>query len=344
MTRNLAAGIIGLALFAMFSVVLAKIDPYVEDPSAEWGGVESPHSVWSATAAVAHYGHLGSYSDMDALSFEFEEPAQNWPIELAVPICGQHFKDVYPSAALVGPGLDVPAEETLPFELPEGVGAQVFTSEHDDSRTGTDNMFAIDAYRPAAFFTNIPEAGIYTLVIWEPEGNIGSYVVGTGSNHDQFGPRSDAELDTAFNDVFSGLWMQQDCNAPIATASCPVTTNEGGTLAEVPQTVERAKVGEGFVLTGDVRDTSTCLPIADAQITYWLVNEAGEYDADHEGLVTTNAQGLYQIESNRPGSYGPDAHIHLAITAPGYESVVTVFVLEDETETSGFLPVALNPT
>lgn len=343
MTRKLVLGVIGLALLGMFSVTLAKISPYIEDPTAEWGGIESPLPVWNATAVVAHYGRLGTYGDMDALSFEFDTSIENWPIELTVPICGSHFKDVYPSAALVGYGLEVPAEGSLPFELPEGMGAQIFISEHDDLRSGSDNMFAIDAYRPSAFQTDIPEAGTYTLVIWEPEGNVGAYVVGTGSNHDLFEPRADSTIDAAFNELFSGLWMQQDCNAPIATESCPVTVNEGGTIAEIPQTIARAKVGEGFVLTGDVRDATTCLPIVDAQVTYWLVNESGEYDADHEGFTLTNAQGVYHIESNRPGSYGPEAHIHLAVSAPGYETVITVYVLESEAETSAVFPLVLNP-
>ncbi|MBZ0284597.1 MAG: hypothetical protein K8L97_27910 [Anaerolineae bacterium] len=343
MTRKLAIGIIGLALLVIFSVASAKISPYIEDPAAEWGDLESPFLVWNATAVVAHYGRLGTYGDMDAFSFEFNSNVENWPIELAVPICGSHFKDVYPSAALVGPGLEIPAEGSLPFELPEGMGAQIFVNEHNDSRSGSDNMFAIDAYRPSTFQTDIPEAGMYTLVIWEPEGNVGAYVVGTGLNYDQFEPRTDSAIDAAFNELFSGLWMQQDCNAPVAAQSCPLTVNEGGTLADIPQTVERAKVGEGFVLTGDVRDATTCLPIEDAQVTYWLVNESGEYDADHEGMASTNAQGAYRIESNRPGSYGPEAHIHLAVSAPGYETVITVYILQSNDESSANFLLALNP-
>jgi len=334
---------IGLVLLNIFGIALAKIDPYIEDQTAEWGDLDASLPVWSATAAVAHYGRLGEYGDMDAFSFPFSNAVENWPVEIVVPVCGAHFQAVYPSLALVGPGLDIPADDVLPFDLPEGMGAAVFNTIQDDSRLRGDNMVAIDSYQPDSFQINIPAAGIYTLVIWEPDGNVGAYALATGANHDQFAPRPESELAAAFRQLETGSWMQQDCNAPIATEACPVTVNEGGTMAEIPQTIARAKVGEGFVLTGDVRDATTCSPIADAQVTYWLVNESGEYDADHEGFTLTNAQGVYHIESNRPGSYGPEAHIHLAVSAPGYETVLTVYVLESEDETSAVFPLALNP-
>jgi hypothetical protein len=320
-----------------FNNAAAKSDPYVEDPDDDWGDSSSPVEVWSAEAAVAHYGRLGTYGDVDAFAFTFDAPVQDWPVAASVPDCGEHFQHVYPAMALIGPGLNQPASNELPFAMPEGAGAEVFTKERREFTNGT-----VEPYEASLVF-DIPRPGTYLLAIWEPEGNAGAYMLSTGSRHDQFAERAQAEWDAVIQQLDSGGWMGQDCDAPLAAETCPATSGQVGG-ANLPTPPERATVGDGgFVLTGVVRDAATCLPLADAQLTFWLVNEQGEYDADHEGRLFTNQQGRYRIESNRPGSYGPPGHIHLAIGAPGYGLLVTEYVLGAGEGDAATFDMALRP-
>lgn len=340
MLRKTVFTLLMLALVA--GSVLAKGDPYFEDPKNEWGDLSQPAAVWSTEAAVQNLGRLGTYGDVDAFAFEFDGAMKNWPVELIVPSCGEHFNMVYPSMAVIGPGLSTPDAGTVPFDLPEGVGAEVFTSPVAENASRmvsqNSNSVGIDAYIPAIFNVAIPEAGTYTVAVWEPNGNVGAYALATGTKHDLFASRADEEWDAAMRNLETGAWMEQDCSAPLAAANCPVTRGSAVTT-EVPEAPQRAKVGEGFVLSGVVLDTATCLPVNEAEITYWLVNEQGEYDSDHEGVVLTNAQGRYQIESNRPGSYGPPPHIHVAVQAEGYTSVVTEILLDEDDLTQATLDI-----
>lgn len=340
MTRKIV--LIMLMIAAVCGTALAKGDPYFEDPTSEWGDVSQPVSVWSTEAAVQNFGLLETYGDVDAFTYTFDQPLKNWPVELIVPACGEHFAALYPSVAVIGPGLDAPESGALPFDLPEGVGAQVFNTPPSTNLSRmvsqNSNSVGIDAYIPGLFNVPIPEAGTYTLAVWEPNGNMGAYALVTGTHRDMFASRSDVEWTAAIRKLETGSWMEQDCAAPLAAASCPVTQGSAQTT-DIPDAPQRAQVGEGFVLTGQVLDTATCLPVSEAQVTYWLVNEQGEYDADHEGFVLTNAQGRYRIESNRPGSYGPPPHIHVGVIAPGYETLITEILLEADDLTQGTLDI-----
>lgn len=82
-------------------------------------------------------------------------------------------------AALFGPGLPAAAHDLLPAEHPEGLGAVVFPSE-----------FSSDFFEPftqtsywgrQAFVLSLPEDGTYYLLVWQPAGETGKYVLATGS-------------------------------------------------------------------------------------------------------------------------------------------------------------------
>ncbi|MBI5668891.1 MAG: hypothetical protein HZC41_12865 [Chloroflexi bacterium] len=330
-------------LFGLAGAALAKVNPYIEPTDSDWGGLDNAEPAsWEATAAVGLFGRLAAVGDVDAFAYTFDEPRRDWRVEILVPVCDQHFVEFYPSVALIGPGLDAPEAGSLPFELSDGMGAQVLTTPYAEKRAAsTSNFIGLDAYRGAVMTADIPEAGSYTLAVWEPEGHVGAYALSTGDQHDQFGKRPESEIRAAYRALETGSWLGADCDAPAVAATCPATDGQIGAAAE-PEAPERAKVGAGFVLTGAVVDASTCQPIRDARITYWLVNEQGEYDADHRGTLSTNRQGLYRIESNRPGQYGPPPHIHLQIIAPGYQSLVTEYILQGDEDTADF-PIALLP-
>jgi protocatechuate 3,4-dioxygenase beta subunit len=86
----------------------------------------------------------------------------------------------------------------------------------------------------------------------------------------------------------------------------------------------RTSVGSGYVLSGRVLATEECHPIPNAQIEFWLANSRGDYDDAHRATVFAGERGEYRLESNVPVSYGGrPPHIHVRVTAPGYEELVT---------------------
>ncbi len=86
----------------------------------------------------------------------------------------------------------------------------------------------------------------------------------------------------------------------------------------------RTSVGSGYVLSGTVLVADDCKPIRNARIEFWLANPRGEYDNAHRATVFAGERGGYRFESNVPVSYGGrPPHIHVRVTAPGFEELVT---------------------
>jgi hypothetical protein len=310
--------------------VAAKAYPFIEKEDADWGDTSAPLTAFSTDTSVIYAGHLNQYNDVDALVFSFDAPDPAWEVDLAVAACGQHFAAVYPTLALIG--VDVAATDAeLPFEVAEAMGVQLINADvQTDAKRATthaDRFMGAHSYVTTSYEVNIPAAGDYMLAVYEPRGHTGAYMLTTGSNQDQLPKLPAAEIDAGFEAFLSGEWVRQDCATPLAAESCPVTDGRQETAPNPP---ERSHVGEGFVLTGIVRDSSTCLPVANAEIIFWMANENGDYEPELEGKIYTNQQGAYWIESIRPGSYGPPAHIHMAVSAPGGEPIVTEFILTNE--------------
>jgi hydroxyquinol 1,2-dioxygenase len=108
--------------------------------------------------------------------------------------------------------------------------------------------------------------------------------------------------------------------------------------------------GEPLVVRGVVRDAAG-KPIAGAKVDVWQANDDGFYDVQQKGvqpdmnlrgLFTADAQGGYWFRTAKPRYYPiPDdgpvgkmlaklgrhpnraAHLHMIVTAPGFEPVVT---------------------
>jgi protocatechuate 3,4-dioxygenase beta subunit len=86
----------------------------------------------------------------------------------------------------------------------------------------------------------------------------------------------------------------------------------------------RTSVGSGYVLSGAVLAAEECKPIPNARIEFWLANPRGEYDDAHRATVLAGERGRYRFESNVPVSYGGrPPHIHVRVTAPGFEELIT---------------------
>ena len=86
----------------------------------------------------------------------------------------------------------------------------------------------------------------------------------------------------------------------------------------------RQSVGTGYDLTGTVRSTEGCTPIAAARIEIWLAGPNGAYDDAHRATVISTDDGSYRFEASPPPAYGSrPPHLHLRVTAPGFRPLVT---------------------
>jgi protocatechuate 3,4-dioxygenase beta subunit len=102
----------------------------------------------------------------------------------------------------------------------------------------------------------------------------------------------------------------------------------------------RDEPGERLVVTGRTLDGKK--PVAgvslyvfhtDSQGRYApdVDNRAGEYKPRLHGALRTDAEGRYEYETTRPGSYdnGP-AHVHYIVSARGYQPLLIALQFEDD--------------
>jgi protocatechuate 3,4-dioxygenase beta subunit len=109
-----------------------------------------------------------------------------------------------------------------------------------------------------------------------------------------------------------------------ADYECPPTRPDMLGPFYEPDAPLRTSVGKGYLMTGTLKSARDCTPIAGAAIEIWLTNPRGQYDDQHRATVIANDAGAYRFESNRPTNYGfRPPHVHLRITAEGYEPLVT---------------------
>jgi hypothetical protein len=117
------------------------------------------------------------------------------------------------------------------------------------------------------------------------------------------------------------------------TSCTPTRPDAEGPFYE-PNAPERTSIGKGHVLKGVVRSSTGCRPVPGAQLEFWQVNEQAEYDDAHRATMFADNVGAYSFESNFPLGYsGRPSHIHLRVTAEGYQTLITQFYpQEGETE------------
>jgi protocatechuate 3,4-dioxygenase beta subunit len=106
----------------------------------------------------------------------------------------------------------------------------------------------------------------------------------------------------------------------------------------------RNQVGQGYVLTGVVRSGADCSPVPGAQIEFWLAGPQGEYGDQWRATTFSAADGSYRFESHVPPPYsGRPEHIHILVSAPGFETLVTQHYPAQGSEQSVF-DLVLAPT
>jgi protocatechuate 3,4-dioxygenase beta subunit len=125
-------------------------------------------------------------------------------------------------------------------------------------------------------------------------------------------------------------------------AQCKPTPGSILDMNYTPTAPKRASVGSGFVLTGTVRASGDCLPIAGATVEFWLAGPGG-YTDKLRGTVVADKNGRYRFQSPFPASSGgPPPHIHMNVAADVFLPIQTEYFPGMGT-TSGVFDIVLEP-
>ena len=91
----------------------------------------------------------------------------------------------------------------------------------------------------------------------------------------------------------------------------------------------RSTIGQGYLLTGDVKSAADCKPIPSVLIEFWQTGSDGRYDDAHRAAIITGKSGHYQFETDFPAEYlTRPAHIHIRVSAEGFQTLVTQHYLQ----------------
>lgn len=102
-------------------------------------------------------------------------------------------------------------------------------------------------------------------------------------------------------------------------------------------------VGYGYTLRGKVLSVGSCTPLVGARIEFWLAGPNGLYGDEYRATMFSREDGFYRFMSHFPPPYSSRSpHIHIRVTAPGYEELVTQHYPERGTTAAQF-PLVLSP-
>ncbi len=110
--------------------------------------------------------------------------------------------------------------------------------------------------------------------------------------------------------------------------TCPPTEGAGAGAFQYGRVTAplRAKIGTGHVLLGRVLRAPDCKPLAGIRVVLWQAGKNG-YGPRGRASVVTDRSGRFRFEGPVPASYGRQPHIHIAVTHPAYEELVTRYVV-----------------
>lgn len=91
-----------------------------------------------------------------------------------------------------------------------------------------------------------------------------------------------------------------------------------------PGAAIRNRVGSGYLLQGAVKSARDCSPISSARIELWMTGPEGRYGDEWRATLFSSTNGTYYFVSHEPTDFGNRRpHIHIRVTAEGFEALVT---------------------
>jgi len=100
----------------------------------------------------------------------------------------------------------------------------------------------------------------------------------------------------------------------VAAVACAPTRGDELSPTYRPGAPVRATVGHGHILSGIVRSSRDCAPIAGAQVELWPEAPGGSHPEVERATLYADSAGAYQFECDPPD------HIHMRVSAPGHRS------------------------
>jgi hypothetical protein len=122
----------------------------------------------------------------------------------------------------------------------------------------------------------------------------------------------------------------------VAAPHCSPTMSDDLSPTYKPGAPVRSVVGHGHILTGIVRSSVDCNPIAGVKLELWPEDPDGGHPDEYRATVFTDGSGAYRFECN------PTDHIHMRISAQGYRTIASN-AYHTEGKTEGTFDIVLEP-
>ena len=141
-----------------------------------WGNDSGATQIDNLSTSLAFYRELKAPAQVDVYTFQ-GQAGEHLHAGISIPAIFR-LESYGVNMALMGPGLPEADHEALPADHPEGLGAIIIPNT-----PGKDffEPFTLTSYwgRQRIEF-NLPASGTYYLLVWNPSGATGKYVMDTG--------------------------------------------------------------------------------------------------------------------------------------------------------------------
>jgi hypothetical protein len=144
-----------------------------------WGDENGVMTIPNLVTSYAYYRDLPA-GKVDAYTFE-GKLGQKLHAGMQIPAV-KGLENYTVTMVLFGPGLPEANHDQLPPEHPEDLGALIFPSK------ATNNFF--ESFTQTLYWgrqsieTTLPADGSYYILVWQPDGTAGKYVMDTGHRED----------------------------------------------------------------------------------------------------------------------------------------------------------------
>jgi protocatechuate 3,4-dioxygenase beta subunit len=127
--------------------------------------------------------------------------------------------------------------------------------------------------------------------------------------------------------AFAGLTLTAEAVPRVAACRPTVALGGGPFETSGAPAPRRSRIGTGHMLTGRILRYPDCKPVRGAVVEFWQESPNGVYDRRGRAAVVTGRFGMFRFEGPVPpgGFRGP--HIHIHVSAAGFDDFVTTYVL-----------------